>query len=151
MMTEEFYIVDKPVSVKETFDNTILLLTMIKSEYYYIISFSRAKGQIEIGFDFDSELHNKITETIMADFYSNENCVTLSCVLKNIDLSDLGLISSLGNNLKITDSSVIYKSEIPRDNIIPISIKSLNSYIMKARCDIISFLETYYQQCVLNH
>ena len=52
-MNGEFYIVNKPVSVRETFNNTILLLTMVKSEYYYIISFSRSKGQIEIGFDYE--------------------------------------------------------------------------------------------------
>lgn len=147
-MNEEFYIINKPVSVKESFNNTILLLTMIKSEYYYIISFSRAKGQIEIGFDYESELHGKITETVVADFYCNESSVILSCSLKNIALSDFVSVKSIDNRFTVADSNVIYKSEIPRDGVVPISIKALNEYIMKTRSEIISFLEDYYHRCI---
>ena len=147
-MNEEFYVVNEPVSVKETFNNTILLLTMIKSEYYYIISFSRSKGQIEIGFDFESELHSKITETIVADFYCNERNVLLSCSLKNIDLCDFVAVKSLGDRFTVTNSNVIYESEIPKDKVVPISVKSLNEYIMKTRSEIISFLEAYYHRCI---
>lgn len=59
-MKEEFYKVDISSSKRESFNNTILLLTMVKSEYYYIIGFSRVKGQIEIGFDYKSSIHNII-------------------------------------------------------------------------------------------
>lgn len=147
-MNEEFYVVNEPVSVKETFNNTILLLTMIKSEYYYIISFSRSKGQIEIGFDFESELHSKITEAIVADFYCNERNVLLSCSLKNIDLCDFVAVKSLGDRFTVTNSNVIYESEIPKDKVVPISVKTLNEYIMKTRSEIISFLEAYYHRCI---
>lgn len=147
-MNGEFYIVNKPVSVRETFNNTILLLTMVKSEYYYIISFSRSKGQIEIGFDYESELHGKITETVVADFYCNENSVLLSCSLKNIALSDFAALKSLDNHFSVADSNVIYRAEIPRDGVVPISIKTLNEYIMKTRSEIISFLESYYHRCI---
>lgn len=147
-MNEEFYIINKPVSVKESFNNTILLLTMIKSEYYYIISFSREKGQIEIGFDYESELHGKITETVVADFYCNESSVILSCSLKNIALSDFVSVKSIDNRFTVADSNVIYKSEIPRDGVVPISIKALNEYIMKTRSEIISFLEDYYHRYI---
>lgn len=59
MDKNEFYKTDKPLAVRESFNNTILLLTMVKSEYYYIIGFSRAEGKIEIGIDFESELTAK--------------------------------------------------------------------------------------------
>lgn len=147
-MNEEFYVVNEPVSVKETFNNTILLLTMIKSEYYYIISFSRSKGQIEIGFDFESELHNRITETIVADFYCDDNSVLLSCSLSNIDLSDSVTVKTIDNRFAVAGSRIFYETKIPCDGVVPISIKTLNEYIMKTRSDIISFLEAYYQRCI---
>ena len=40
-MQEKFYKVETTVSKRESFNNTILLLTMIKSEYYYIIGFGQ--------------------------------------------------------------------------------------------------------------
>ena len=69
MNNKEFYKTDKPLTVRESFNNTILLLSMVKSEYYYIIGFSRSEGIIEIGFDFESKLHGKNTEIIILDFY----------------------------------------------------------------------------------
>ena len=85
MDKNEFYKTDKPLAVRESFNNTILLLTMVKSEYYYIIGFSRAEGKIEIGIDFESELHGKITENIILDFYGFEDFIELSCNLTSID------------------------------------------------------------------
>lgn len=85
MIDKEFYMVDKSISIRESFNNTILLLTMVKSEYYYIIGFSRTEGKIEIGFDFESDLHGKITEIAILDFYSADNSIELSCNLTNID------------------------------------------------------------------
>ena len=39
---------DTPFSERETFNNAILLLSMVKSEYYYIVGFSRPNNIIRI-------------------------------------------------------------------------------------------------------
>lgn len=63
-MHNDYYYNTKTTSFpdRETFNNTILLLTMIKSKYYYIVGFSRPNNVIEIAFDFESDLHGLITE-----------------------------------------------------------------------------------------
>lgn len=150
MDKKEFYKTDKPLTVRESFNNTILLLSMVKSEYYYIIGFSRSEGIIEIGFDFESKLHGKITEIIILDFYSYDYCIELSCNLTNIDVENIKeIMNSKTNKLFLFDNnSVIYKSKISSDKLIPTSINAMNSFILQAKCDISAFLESYYKRCI---
>lgn len=150
MNSKEFYILDKPLSIRESFNNTILLLTMVKSEYYYIIGFSRVKGIIEIGFDFESELHGKITETAILDFYGDDNYVELICSLRNIDGENIETIMNgkINKAFSVESGSVVFRAKMPSDSLIPTSIKMMNEYILQAKSEIFVFLEDYYKQCV---
>lgn len=150
MDKKEFYKTDKPLAVRESFNNTILLLTMVKSEYYYIIGFSRVKGIIEIGFDFESELYGKITETAILDFYGDDNYIELSCSLRNIDGENIETImkGKINKAFSVESGSVVFRAKMPSDSLIPTSIKMMNEYILQAKSEIFVFLEDYYKQCV---
>lgn len=144
-MKEEFYKVDISASKRESFNNTILLLTMVKSEYYYIIGFSRLRGQIEIGFDYKSTIHNAITESVIVDFYSDDKNIVLSGELKNINLDDFTDSEQLADNFYFEDNVFKYRLISQRDELIPSSIEKMNSIIMKAKSEIFDFLENYYK------
>ena len=49
-MNNEVYYNTKtiPLAERETFNNTIILLTLVKSQYYYIVGVSRPSNIIEI-------------------------------------------------------------------------------------------------------
>lgn len=145
IMKEEFYKVDISASKRESFNNTILLLTMVKSEYYYIIGFSRLKGQIEIGFEYKSTIHNAITESVIVDFYSDDKNIVLSGELKNINLDDFTDSEQLADNFYFEDNVLKYRLISQRDKLIPSSIEKMNSIIMKAKSEIFDFLENYYK------
>lgn len=144
-MKEEFYKVDISASKRESFNNTILLLTMVKSEYYYIIGFSRLKGQIEIGFNYKGTIHNAITESIIVDFYTDDKNIVLSSELKNINLDDFTNSRQLADNFYLEDKALKYRLFSQRDELIPISVEKMNSIIMKAKSEIFGFLENYYK------
>lgn len=148
MNNEEFYEIDIPLSVRESFNNTILLLTMIKSEYYYIIGFSRTKGKIEIGFDYKSDIHNSITESIIVDFYSDDENVVLTSEIKNINPDDFKNSYSLVKNFYFENDVLKYKLISQRDRLFPVSIEKVNEIIMKAKSEIFDFLEKYYRDCI---
>lgn len=147
-MKEKFYNVDISVSKRESFNNTILLLTMIKSEYYYIIGFSRLKGQIEIGFDYKSDIHKEITESIIVDFYSDDENVVLTSEIKNINPDDFNNSYSLVENFYFENDALKYKLISQKDRLLPVSIEIMNEIIMKAKSEIFDFLEKYYRSCI---
>lgn len=146
----DFYKTDKSLAVRESFNNTILLLTMVKSEYYYIIGFSRVKGIIEIGFDFQNELHGKITETAIIDFHGDDNYIGLSCRLRNIYRGNIKEMMNSKTNkaFSVESGSVVFRAKMPSDSLIPTSIKKMNEYILQAKSEILIFLENYYKQCI---
>ena len=148
-MQEKFYKVETTVSKRESFNNTILLLTMIKSEYYYIIGFSRPRGQIEIGFDYTSDIHGSITESVIVDFYSDEYNVVLSGEIKNINIEDF--LDSVPSNKSfyLEDDVLKYRMLAPRDQLIPISIEKMNTIVLRTKSEIFDFLEEYYRFCIL--
>ena len=148
-MQEKFYKVETTVSKRESFNNTILLLTMIKSEYYYIIGFSRPRGQIEIGFDYTSDIHGAITESVIVDFYSDEDNVVLSGEIKNINIEDFRKSVPSNKSFYLEDSVLKYRMLAPRDQLIPISIEKMNTIVLKAKSEIFDFLEGYYRSCIL--
>lgn len=148
-MQEKFYKVETTVSKRESFNNTILLLTMIKSEYYYIIGFSRPRGQIEIGFDYTSDIHGAITESVIVDFYSDGDNVVLSGEIKNINIEDFWKSVPSNKSFYLEDSVLKYRMLAPRDQLIPISIEKMNTIVLKAKSEIFDFLEGYYRSCIL--
>lgn len=137
-----------PLADRETYNNTILLLSMVKSEYYYIIGFSRPANVIEIGFDFESNIHGKITESMLIDF-SPEEYVVLRSELCNIQLNErydaIINFNSEVNKIKQRDGKYYYELRIKKDKLIPASIEIMNEYILMAKSDIIEFLEKCYR------
>lgn len=137
-----------PLADRETYNNTILLLSMVKSEYYYIIGFSRPANVIEIGFDFESNIHGKITESMLIDF-SPEEYVVLRSELCNIQSNErydaIINFNSEVNKIKQRDGKYYYELRIKKDKLIPASIEIMNEYILMAKSDIIEFLEKCYR------
>jgi len=137
-----------PLADRETYNNTILLLSMVKSEYYYIIGFSRPANVIEIGFDFESDIHNRITESMTIDF-SPEEYVILRSELRNIQIDERydTIIKSDDSvdKIKRHGEKYYYELKIKKDKLIPASIEKMNEYILFAKSEIVEFLEKCYK------
>lgn len=147
-MLEEFHRVDVSVSKRESFNNTIILLTMVKSEYYYIIGFSRPKGCIEIGFDYKSDIHNLITESIFVDFYSDNENIVVTSEIKNINSDDFTDVVCFDDNFYFEDRTLKYKKHFEIDELIPTGIEKMNAIILRAKAEIFGFLEQYFRFCI---
>lgn len=149
-MNNEVYYNTKtiPLAERETFNNTIILLTLVKSQYYYIVGFSRPSNMIEIAFDYESDLHSVISESITVDFGSDDEWVLMRAVLKNISAKDLVSTNDfVSEGVFACDSdNVIYDFKVKKDKLIPMSIEIMNGYILKAKSEIIAFLESCYEK-----
>lgn len=141
-----------PVVERESFNNTILLLTMVKSQYYYIIGFSRPNRTIKVGFDYDSKLHSIISETIDIDFGSSMEEIKICAVLENIVADNCKLETELqtgkGKFYK-TKENIVYECNIPKDKVLPAGIADMNNHILSVKEEIGTFLEEYYIQCMM--
>ncbi len=135
-----------PISSRESFNNTILLLTLVKSEHYYIVGFSRPRNTIEIAFDFDSDLHDTVTESMTVDFDSDKDNIVIMCTLQNIDVSSdkSPVLPDVSGSFTVQDDCVVYEYRFKKDKIIPASINSINSHLMFAKAEIIKYLENHY-------
>ena len=132
---------------RESFNNAILLLTMIKSDYYYIVGFSRVKGVITVGFDFESEYHGVITEFITVDFNSSDRNVEIRGELQNISKSDI--VNSLNKNSDkfcFENNKIIYLSRIEKDASLPLGMKEINDSVLSSKNEIIEYLEEQYKR-----
>ena len=148
-MHNDYYYNTKTTSFpdRETFNNTILLLTMIKSKYYYIVGFSRPNNVIEIAFDFESDLHGLITETMTLNFNESEEYLVLRCKFANIsdDIRGRKDFSCEGNGDIVSDQEGLkYEYLLPKDRILPMSVEKMNAFIIEAKAEIIRFLEKQY-------
>lgn len=136
-MNENVFIDTKSVSFadRESFNNTILLLTMVKSKYYYIIGFSRTDGIIMVGFDFETKTDGKITRELKIDFSSSGTEIVLhSDVLEISDelaQSKYGEVQEKGVSIK--DHTLCYDAAIPKDSIFPLTVKGMNAALLEAR------------------
>lgn len=149
-MNNEVYYNTKtiPLAERETFNNTIILLTLVKSQYYYIVGFSRPSNIIEIAFDYESDLHSVISESITVDFGAGDEWVLMRSVLKNISARDLVLTSGITTEgiFACDGDNVVYDFKVMKDKLIPMSIEKMNEYILKAKSEIITFLESCYEK-----
>ena len=145
-MDNKFYnIKDVSFCDRESFNNAILLLTMIKSEYYYILGFSRVKGIINIAFDFESEYHKTITESISLDFNSSDEDIIIICEIQNFSDESISINSNEYNGtFSVVNNKVYYLNTISKDDVFPLGIKELNKHILSSKNDIIGFLEEQY-------
>ena len=148
MNCDKFYnTTSTALNIRESFNNTILLMIMVKSEYYYIIGFSRPNNTITIGFDYDSPLHKTITEFITIDFNQSNKEVIFTCKLDNIDrmCNKLQEVIKSHSGFEYVQDSVLYKETVEIDKLIPISIETMDEYIVAIKNKICSFLEGYYK------
>ena len=146
-MDNKFYnIKDVSFCDRESFNNAILLLTMIKSEYYYIVGFSRVKGIINIGFDFESEYHKTITESISLDFNSSDEDIIIRCEIQNFNGESFSIDSNkYKGTFSVVNNKLYYLNTISKDDVFPLSIKDLNKHILSSKNDIIGFLKKQYE------
>lgn len=137
---------DTPYNERETFNNAILLLSMIKSEYYYIVSFSRPNNKIEIGFDFEDKTYGKISETILMDFSSDSSSIKVTTKLANILFSKEAFIPFLPASYFISKNGCIYYERVfEKDDVIPVSMEKLNTIILSTKEDIKGFINKSFE------
>ena len=133
---------DTPYNERETFNNAILLLSMVKSQYYYIVGFSRPDNIIEIGFDFDSENYGRINETITMDFSGNTNKIEITTQLTNVLFKEQEVISVKHDDAFTIDNGYVnYKRLFEKDDIVPVSMEKLNLIILSVKNDLYKFIE----------
>lgn len=125
-----------PVKERESFNNTILLLTLIKSQYYYIIGFSRPEHIIKIGFDYESKIYGNIFEVLEIDFCSSDKYVIMRSNLQNASVGQ----KYNGEKIYKKGDETIYEYHLPKDKVLPIGVYEMNEYIMEAKRDIGEFL-----------
>lgn len=137
MQTNVFYDIKKvPLADRESFNNTILLLTLVKSEFYYIIGFSRPDETITIGFDFESITEGKFTRELIIDFKSSPTEILLRCDVLNVDSCKEELLFGSvhnSNHFIVENGTLRYVDRIKKDEIIPSSIKSMNCFLLGAK------------------
>lgn len=141
-MNDKFYNVNSiPFSDRESFNNAILLLTMIKSEYYYIISFSRAKGIINIGFDFKNQYFGLLSETISIDFNSSDEEVIIKSEINNFNGEKLLLnTEKYIGEFSVINNKATYMYKIKKDKVFPLSKKEINQNILNCKNDMLEFI-----------
>lgn len=148
-MNNDFYYNTSAVSLaeRETFNNTIILLTLIKSQYYYIVGFSRPNNLIEVAFDFESELHSSISESLSIDFGSNAEYVQIHATIKHISPSccEESVTYLENGTISVEADTVVYNCLIKKDKLIPTSIEKMNQCILVAKNEIITFVERCFE------
>lgn len=131
---------ETPFAERETFNNAILLLSMVKSEFYYIVGFSRPDNMIEIGFDFEDEIYGAFSETVALDFSGDSDGIKASAKLNNIVFENGADIAELNtDNFSIADGCVFYERFFEKDDVIPVSMDKLNAIILKIKDNIVKF------------
>lgn len=151
MVNEEVFYDTKsvPFSDRESFNNTILLLTMVKSKYYYIIGFSRPDESITIGFDFETKTEERYTRELTVDFGKSDDDIVLSCDVAEIaefDAEKLTVITNKFEHFYLDNEMLRYEYRISKDTSLPSSVNAMNHYLLSARNELEMFLqECYYK------
>lgn len=141
MLNEDVFYDTKavPLSDRESFNNTILLLTMVKSKYYYIIGFSRPEETITIGFDFESKTEGIVTKELIVDFGKSESDIILSCQVYNVsqfETNEKATDVVKSNQFYLDNGKLYYIRRISKDRVFPSSVKSMNKCLLLARQEI---------------
>lgn len=136
---------DTPFSERETFNNAILLLSMVKSEYYYIVGFSRLDNKIEIGFDFEDKLYGRISESIEVDFSGDPKGIRILAKLANVFLERKTKLPFELDKFSIISGNVFYENLFEKDDVIPTSMDKLNYIILEVKQEIGNFITNVYE------
>ena len=125
---------------KGAFNNAILLLSLVKAEYYYITGFSRPNNQIEIGFDLDAAVYGKASQCYTVDFTSDVNHIRVFARLQNIVFENETQIPIPHSQYFILrDGAVDYERCFPKDTVIPMDMKKLNTVFLSVKKELLDF------------
>ena len=146
MANPAFYDLSKQsVAQRESFNNTILLLSMVKSDNYYIIGFSRPKQQIEIGFDLDRYWHEPITQTLLLDFSKPENGISVEGIVAALPIEYCsGENISASSAFRAHNGEIIYSRHYPMDALLPHTVSKLDRVLQASKAEILNFLTESY-------
>lgn len=146
MANPAFYdLSDQSFAQRESFNNTILLLSMVKSENYYIIGFSRPKQQIEIGFDLDRYWHEPITQTLLLDFSKPENGISVEGIVAALPIKNCsGENLSASSTFQAHNGAIIYSRHYPVDALLPHTVSKLDRVLQESKAEILNFLSENY-------
>ena len=141
MINEEVFYDTRTVSLtdRESFNNTILLLTMVKSKYYYIIGFSRPEEKITVGFDFDSDTEGTYTKELNIDFQSSNERIIFSCDIVKTDVisaEKIEWILHMFEHVSVKNGVLQYVDNLEKNTVLPSSIRKMNQCLLSARREI---------------
>ena len=145
--TNYYDVKNVPLAERETFNNTIILLTMVKSKAYYIVGFSRPDSVIQIAFDFESELHSRLCEYVTIDFSAESEYILLRADLKNVTPREAVSEPPASDGMfRFDGDTVRYELRIKKNKLIPESTVNMDRYIIKVKNEIIAFTERCYTE-----
>lgn len=147
MNKEEFHSISGVSFVdRESFNNAILLLTMIKSDYYYIVGFSRPKQCITIAFDFESKYVPRLTEYLYLDFAESKESLVIKANVSNAAIGvDESFLKKVNNErFVLSGECASYTNYCRKDTVFPQSIEQINKFIRESINEIKKFLVEYY-------
>ena len=92
-----------------------------------------------------------ITEFITIDFSQSNKEVIFTCKLDNIDrmCNKLQEVIESYSGFEYVQECVLYKETVEIDKLIPISIETMDEYIVEIKNKICSFLENYYKKILM--
>ncbi|MBR5827549.1 MAG: hypothetical protein IKY78_10780 [Clostridia bacterium] len=132
---------DTPFNERETFNNAILLLSMVKSEYYYIVGFSRPDNKIEIGFDFEDSAYGKISEAVTMSFSGDSSGIKVATKLANVlFVKETAMPFSAADYFAFKNGCVYYDRVFEKDDVIPASMDKLNGIILSVKKELGDFI-----------
>lgn len=147
MNKEEFHSI-RGVSFadRESFNNAILLLSMIKSDYYYIVGFSRPEQSITIAFDFESNYIPKLTEYLSLNFAALKTSLVIKSKIANVVISkDDSFFKTVCNErFSLCGDEVVYTNYCTKDTVFPKSIDQINTFIRESINEMKEFIVSYY-------
>lgn len=137
-----------PFAERETFNNTIILLTMVRSKFYYIVGFSRPDNVIKIAFDFESDLHSRLCEYVFIDFSSDSEYILFNSELKNVTPREVPTLEHpvSDGTFSCDGDTVKYELKVKKNSLIPESMVKMDKNIIKAKNEIVAFTEHCYTE-----
>lgn len=133
------------VAQRETFSNTVVLLSLIKNDQYYITCFSRPKQQIEVAFDLDNLFGDRSAQPMLLDFSDWKNGVTVSAKLVTLPPSACKTECLAGDPaFSCTADAVHYLRTYPTDELLPHSVAKMDRVLRASKNEILHFLNENY-------
>ena len=133
------------VAQRESFSNTIVLLSMVKSEHYYIIGFSRPQQTIEVAFDCQDVTTEVISQSLILDYSDWKSGLKVTAELKALPekFCNLQALSS-SKSFILQDGIVRYNRTYPNDAVLPYTVSRLNRILLATKDEILDFLNICY-------